>query len=113
LNKKAFTLIEVLIAALLFLAATIGFAYILKYGAASVAKASELNQAAYTIESKMEEIRAMSFYSLPGLNGAVFAKGAGKIRVIPVLADLTQISLELKWDPSRLPLKLYTLRSNY
>ncbi len=113
MNKRAFTLIEVLVAALLFLAATIGFAYILKYGAASVAKASELNQAAYTIESKMEEIRSTSFYSLPSLSGRTFAMGAGKITVITVLANLTQISLELKWDPSRLPLKLYTLRSKY
>jgi len=113
LIKKGFTLIEVLIAALLFLAATIGFAYLLKYGAASVAKASELNQAAYNIESKMEEIRAMNFYHLPSLNGATFAKGAGKIKVISVLADLTQVSLELKWDPTRLPLKLITLRSKY
>jgi len=113
LNKKGFTLIELLVAASLFLVAVIAFNYVLKVGSLSINSAQQLNQAVYTIQSKKEEIKKMSFADLPSINGKKFAAGAGMIKVVPALADLVAIELQLEWNPKKIPLKISTLRSKY
>lgn len=113
MNKRGFTLVELLVAASLFLVVTLAFGYLLKTGLASIAAASRLNQAAYTLQAKIEEIHALPFDHLSALNGNPFAESFGKVYVTPVLADLVRIKLELEWDPKKAPLKLYTLRSEY
>lgn len=113
MNKRGFTLVELLVAASIFLVSTLAFGSLLKMSLASIHSASELNRAAYMLQTKTEEIQAIPFAELSGLNGASFANGKGKISVSPVLADLVRIRLELKWDPDRTPLYIYTLRSSY
>ncbi|OGB86993.1 hypothetical protein A3H38_03630 [candidate division WOR-1 bacterium RIFCSPLOWO2_02_FULL_46_20] len=107
MNKKGFTLIEVMVVAALFLLTTAGFNYLLILSSASVEKATLLCQATYLLQSKMEEIKLLPFASLPDLNGNTFAAGNGTIKVSPVLADLINIELSLP------PHKLQTLRSKY
>jgi hypothetical protein len=101
------------VAAALFLSAVVVFGYVLKTGSITVDSALSLNQAVFTVQSKMEEIRTLPFDQLALLDGSLFEKGAGKIIATPVLADLIKIQLELKWDPKKIPLRLYTLRSKY
>lgn len=113
LNKKGFTLIELLVAASLFLIAVIAFNFVLKVGSLSINNAQQLNHAVYTIQSKKEEVKKMPFADLPSINGKKFAGGAGKIKVIPALADLVAIELQLEWNPKKIPLKISTLRSKY
>lgn len=113
LNKRGFTLVELLIAAALFLMATVAFSFILRTGKVSVRSAANLNQATYTLVAKMEKIKSLPFSQLPALNNSSFANGAGKVFVAPVLADLLSIDLALNWQAKKLPLKLYTLRSEY
>jgi prepilin-type N-terminal cleavage/methylation domain-containing protein len=113
LNKRGFTLIELLVAAALFLLAVYAFSCLLKMGMATVDTASRLNHAVYAIQAKKEEIFSLPFNQLPSLHATTFANGAGKISVMSVLSDLVNIELELEWDPKRIPLKLYTLRSKY
>lgn len=113
MNKKGFTLVELLVAASLFLIATLAFGYLLNMGLTSLATASRLNQAAYSLQAKAEEIRLLPFNQLAGLNGQTFSGGQGRISVTTVLADLVSIKLELRWDPAKSPLRLYTLRSKY
>lgn len=72
-----------------------------------------LTEAVYSLQTKMEEIKARSFEDLASLNGATFNGGKGKISITTALADLIKIELELKWDPQKLPLRISTLRSNY
>ncbi len=106
-------MIELLVAASLFLAASMAFGYLLKTGLTSIAAAGNLNRAVYVLQAKMEEMRVLPFEELSDLNGCSFAEGKGRISVVPVLADLMRIKLELKWDPDRSPLTFYTLRSKY
>jgi prepilin-type N-terminal cleavage/methylation domain-containing protein len=113
LSNKGFTLVELLLAAALFVAAVAGFNYLLKAGSISVESASRLSRAVYTLQAKMEEIRSYPFSHLSSLNGMSFSNGKGRISVAPVLADLVRIQLELEWDPKKIPLKILTLRSNY
>jgi prepilin-type N-terminal cleavage/methylation domain-containing protein len=113
LNKRGFTLVELLVAASIFLVATLAFGSLLKIGMSSIRAARDLNRAAYTLQAKMEEIQETPFAELPGLNGSSFANGKGRISVSPVLADLVRIRLELSWDPDRTSLHIYTLRSSY
>jgi prepilin-type N-terminal cleavage/methylation domain-containing protein len=113
LNKKGFTLVELLVAATIFLVATFAFAYLLKIGMASVQNTARLNLAIYSLQAQAEEMRSLPFSSLVSLNGRSFAQGKGKISVIPAVTDLLKIELELEWDPNKIPLKITTLRSNY
>jgi len=113
LNKRGFTLVELLVAASLFLVATIAFGSLLKIGLASISSASDLNRAAYLLQAEMEEIQGLPFAELPGMNGSSFANGRGRISVSPVLADLIRVRLELSWNPDKSPLYIYTLRSSY
>jgi prepilin-type N-terminal cleavage/methylation domain-containing protein len=113
LNNKGLTLIEVIVALSLFLAATVAFSYLLKLGAGTVRTSEHLTEASYSLQAKMEEIKACPFEDLTALNGAAFNGGKGKISITPVLADLVKIELELKWDPQKLPLRICTLRSVY
>jgi prepilin-type N-terminal cleavage/methylation domain-containing protein len=113
LNKKGFTLVELILAAALFVAAVAGFNYLLKAGSVTVDQAARLSQAVYTLQAKMEEIRSYPFSYLVSMNGRTFAKGNGQISVAPVLADLVRVELTLAWDPKKVPLKLNTLRSDH
>lgn len=113
MNKKGFTLVELLVAATIFLVATFAFAYLLKIGMASVQNTSRFNHATYSLVTQAEEIKSLPFSSLASLNGRSFAQGDGKISVVPALADLLKIELELAWDPNKVPLKVTTLRSSY
>jgi hypothetical protein len=106
-------LIELLIAASLFLAVVLAFGYLLRHGKMTVDSAVRLNQSIYAIQTKSEELHALPFDQLPALNGKTFARGQGKIKVISALADLVNIQLEFRWDPNKVPLKLQTLRSRY
>ncbi|MFH1347686.1 MAG: type II secretion system protein, partial [Candidatus Margulisiibacteriota bacterium] len=101
MNKRGFTLIELLIASSLFMVAVIAFNYLLKTSAISSSSATRLNQAAYTIQAKMEEVRNLSFDQLPAQNNSSFAQGKGKVSVIPVMADLLKVQLELDWHPKK------------
>jgi prepilin-type N-terminal cleavage/methylation domain-containing protein len=113
LSKKGFTLVELLIAASIFLIATFAFAYLLKLGMASAQNTFQLNQARYTLQTQAEKLRSLPFSSLASFNGQSFAQGKGKISVIPAVTDLLKIELELEWDPNKVPLKITTLRSSY
>ncbi|MFC1568091.1 prepilin-type N-terminal cleavage/methylation domain-containing protein [Candidatus Margulisiibacteriota bacterium] len=113
MNKQGFTLVELLLAAALFVAAVAGFNYLLKAGAVTVDSAARLSRAVYTLQTKMEEVRSYPFSYLTSLNGRTFAKDKGRISVAPVLADLVRVELELEWDPRKVPLKLTTLRSDH
>ncbi len=113
MNRRGFTLVELLVFALLFLLSTAAFGYLLRMGKDSVGSALRLNQALRAVQAEMEEIRALPFNNLPSLNGRTFSNGSGKVLVTPVLADLVKIGLELAWDPKKVPIKLHTLRSKY
>ena len=113
MNKHGFTLIELLIASALFLIAVLSFGYLLNNGKLTIASATRLNQAAYTLQAEAEKIKAYSFEQLPYLNNRTFAQGQGKIKVVSALADLVSLELELNWAPNKVPLKLHTLRSKY
>ncbi len=113
MNRRGFTLVELLAAASLFLAAVLSFSYLLKTGASSIEAAGRLNRAVYALQAKNEEIHTLSFSELPSLNKTTFEKGAGKVLITPALADLVKIELELEWDSKKAPLRLCTLRSKY
>ena len=113
MNRRGLTLIELLVATALFLMAVGAFSYVLKTGLASVDSAVRLNHAVYLLQAEKETILSLPFDRLPSLNASTFADGAGKIQIMPALSDLTNIQLELEWDPTKVPLRLHILRRKY
>lgn len=113
MNKKGFTLVELLVAVFIFLAAVTAFHYLLISAAQTLDSATALQAGVLAIRSQMEELHATSFYNLTAYNGLTFAHGLGKISVAAVMADLIKIDLVLTWHPDKAPLKLATLRSKY
>ena len=113
MNRLAFTLIELLIASALFLAAVIMFNYVLKTGASLIAASGRRSQAFYDLQAKMEELGALPFENLAQLNGSSFAENKGKIYIAPVFSDLSSIRIDLKWNPQKPPLQIFALRSCY
>lgn len=113
MNRSGFSLVGLLVAAALFVAAVAGFNYLLRAGSGSIKTASRLSQAVCLAQSKMETFRGYDFDRLPHLNNRLFADGRGKISVTPILADLLSLELELQWDEKKLPVKMVTLRSRY
>ncbi|MBN2058207.1 MAG: type II secretion system protein [Candidatus Saganbacteria bacterium] len=112
-NKAGFTIIELLVAAGLFIVCLGTFSYLLRSSAASIADSRQLARAVYELQAESEELQEVPFASLCFLNGRRFAGGAGKISVTQALADLVEVRLELVWHENKVPLRLYTLRSNY
>lgn len=113
MNKPGFTLIGLLVAASLFLGAVAGFNYLLKAGSDTITSANQLAAAFYTIQSKMEEVRAYPFEHLVSLNGGTFADGRGSVTAVQAMVDLVRIDLELVWANDKNRLRLTTLRSKY
>ncbi|MBI5399613.1 prepilin-type N-terminal cleavage/methylation domain-containing protein [Candidatus Saganbacteria bacterium] len=114
MNKKnGFTLVELLISAFLCLIAVSAFSYLLKGSYNALSSAEHFSQAACQMRSMMESLRAKPFDQLPNQDNKSFAGGRGKIKIIPVFADLTKIQLELNWQPKRASLRLATLKSSY
>ena len=69
-----------------------------------------LLEAVYLAQAQMERLRNASFSDL---RSATFAGGKGSVTVTPALADLVSIKVELNWNPTKIPLRFYSLRSNY
>lgn len=113
MNKRGFTLVEVLLASAIFVIAVSTFGYLLNQAQNSVSTIDDLSRALYIARSKVEEIRNIPFDQLLVLNGSTFFEGKGKILIVPVLADLTRIQVELKWNPNRTPIRIHSLRSKY
>ena len=110
MNRKGFTLVEILVATALFLLAISTFSYLLKSAKESILNARKLSQALYQVQAKMEELRGTPFENLVS---TTFAENRGRVVVTPALADMVSISVELEWNPKKLPIKLYSLRSKY
>lgn len=113
MNKKAFTLVEMVIACSLFLIITATFSFFLNSAMRSSKNAKNLNQATFTLLSKAEGVRATPFESLKSLNGQIFANGQGKVSINSALSDLVKVEIELSWHPDKIPLKISSLRSSY
>ncbi|MBU0671600.1 MAG: type II secretion system GspH family protein [Candidatus Margulisbacteria bacterium] len=113
MNKRGFTLIELIVATSLFLIAVASFSQLLKIAASSITAAERLNLATYEIQAEMEELRSLTFNQLYAQSGRSFAQGKGKIQVSPVLADLVRVELVLNWHPQKVPFNLSALRSKY
>ena len=113
MNRKGFALIEILLAAALFVAVISTFSYLLKQAASTASSIDGLSRAIYTVRGQAEELRRIPFEDLPALNGGSFSMGSGEIHVLPLLPDLLTIQIDLKWDPKRPPLQIYTLRSKH
>jgi Tfp pilus assembly protein PilV len=112
-NRNGFLLIELLIAGLLFIIALSAFTLLLKTGAKSIEALSHCQAARQTITAKMEALHILPFNQLAAENGKTFSDGKGEITAIPVTNDLFQLSIKLKWDSSKPPLEVQTLRSAY
>ena len=91
MNRKGFTLVEVLAALGLFLAVFIAFTWLVKSSQVELARAGQLRQATLALRSQMEVISHQP----------------------SVASELVVVKLEKEWQKGRPPLVLYTLRSKY
>ncbi len=106
MNRRGFSLVEVLVAGAIFLACSLMMAQLLKAGLAFTGRAARLQHDTMKLQSEMEELRAMPASELLVYNGQTFASGEGEIVISAVSADLLSVALRLRG------LGLTTLRSN-
>jgi len=91
LNRRGFTLVEVLAAMGLFLAVFVAFTWLVKSAQVELARAGKLRQATLFLRSQMEVISHQP----------------------SIAPELVVVRLEQEWQKGRPPLILYTLRSKY
>lgn len=113
MNRKGFALIELLVAAAIFLVGAASFRSLLVNCMRTAASAERLQQARCSLLSEYERIRCASFTDLPSINGRLFASGKGTVHVTQMLGDLRKVEIEMSWDSHKPPLKMATLRSAY
>lgn len=89
-------MLELLIAAALFLAALSSFVFVLKNSAAHLTRAHARAKELYGIRSELERLQRLAFSALP-------AAASGETQVTPVAADLCLVRVKT----------FYTLRSKY
>lgn len=113
MNKKGFTLVEVLIAVALLVVVIPAFGSMLNQASIALHTGKDYSIAFYAARDKMEEIRMVSFNKLLALDGSAFFNGKGSLRIWPVSDDLLGIQLELKWQEQRPPLRFFSLKGKY
>jgi len=113
LNRKGFTLVEILLATALLVVIISAFSFGLKQAISAANSNHDFSRALYAARSQMEEMRRIPFEGLPTLNGTSFSAGSGKIYVATLLPDLLSLQIDLKWNPKRPSLRIYTLRSRH
>lgn len=94
MNKKGMTLIEVLVAAAIFLCIMTLTNYAYKLAQNSLALYERKVKTLYELRSEMETLRLKAFDELLLLNGGVFAAGEGRIEAIALTPDLLRIKVE-------------------
>ena len=90
MNRKGFTLVEVLAAGAVFLIMIAAFSLLLKEAPGRLSSAKKISRALCEARSKMEALSQGS--------------AGGEIEIIQV---------EVEWDPRHPPVRLYSLRSRY
>jgi prepilin-type N-terminal cleavage/methylation domain-containing protein len=96
LNRRGFTLIEVLVAGALFLTVLSSFTYVLKAAAGYVRKLETKSGELYYTRSELERIKQLPFAALSGAS-------SGETQTLQVAGDLYLVRVKA----------VYTLRSRY
>jgi len=96
LNRRGFTLIEVLVAGALFLIVLSFFTYVLKNAAGYVRKLETKSGELYRTRSELERIKRLPFTVLSSAS-------SGEAQIVPVAEDLYLVRVKT----------VYTLRSRY
>ena len=96
MNRRGFTLVEVLVAGALFLTVLSSFTYALKTAAGYVAKLEAKSGELYRTRSELERIRRLPFAALANAS-------SGETQIVQVAADLYLVRVRTS----------YTLRSGY
>ncbi|MFH1361876.1 MAG: prepilin-type N-terminal cleavage/methylation domain-containing protein [bacterium] len=94
MNKKGLTLIELLIAASIFLIFTAALAAILQMAKTSTKTSQTLIQNQLELTAQAEALKQLSFAEVKLLNKTPFADG-GEINVTPISSELVRIKLTL------------------
>ena len=113
MNRKGFTLVELLVAAILLPVILSFFLAIIKVSANAYQREKVWAQTSFALRSQMEKLRITPFEQVAQSNGGSFLSGAGKITITPLASDLLKIELRLQPNPTRPPTTLYSLRSSY
>lgn len=106
MNKRGFTLLELLVGFMVLLLAVVSFAAVTGTARRAVNQAAELNREALILQNEMEQLRVLSPTELKKLDQTDFADGQGKIILSAAAPDL--LCLELRLQSGR---SLTTLRS--
>ena len=101
---KGFTLIEVLIAALILITISFSFTYFLNTGIKSLDNSRDFIKAINLAQTQMEEIRSLPFDQITSTKF---------ITVRPISYDLLEVKLSMDWKIGKQPIELYTMRSRY
>ena len=96
MNRRGFTLIEVLVAGALFLTVLSSFTYVLKAAAGYVSRLETKSKEVYQTGSELERIRCLPF-------AALSSASSGETQIVQVADDLYFVRVKT----------MYTLRSRY
>ena len=111
--KTGFTLLEVLISALILVLVFSSSLMLLKYCFQGVANVTEFTSSVYLVQSKMEELRPRSFDDLVLIGEESFDGGKGLLKVSKVTGDLALVEIKYDWDLKKAPIRVATFTSRY
>ncbi len=109
---SALGLVEVLISSFILLAAVSSSVMLYRASVLSLKRAESALSASFTLQGKMEELRATEFAALDALDGSSFDGGRGSVSIRRVSDDLRLIDVSYG-SGGRNPMSLQTLRSGY
>ena len=107
-SRRGFTIIEILLAISAILIVTLAFFFLTKTCLSKQNYSEKFHSALGLAQKTMEEIKAASFEAISDKS---FDKGKGTIIVTPIDPSLRDIFLSLKWQSSRPPIELETMRA--
>ncbi len=111
--KTGFTLLEVLISALILVLVFSSSLMLLKYCFRGAVNVTEFTSSVSLVQSKMEELKSFSFEDIILIGERSFDDGRGTLKVVMVSSDLAQIEVSYSWNPKRAPIRVATFRSRY
>ncbi len=107
MNNRGFTLIEILIAALVLSILVYYLTFSFKNVSIAEKQKEELSSSILAAKSKMEELKSMPYRSLPSYDNSTFDNGKGLVKISPLGDDRMVIVVK---DGSG---QLMTIRSKY
>lgn len=111
--RSGFTLVEVLVSALLLLVAASSFTVVFSRAFFFTSHLLSFTSATLSVQSEFEELKSRSFDEITISGEITFDGGKGIARTTKIFSDLIKIEITYQFEEDKAPIKVATMRSRY